>query len=77
MNYRHCCVIDKEKKHKEFVLVVNGEIQHYVLQDGERLIDASFPAGFVLPEWDGGDWQETATEDEIAAAKATAPAVCA
>lgn len=73
MDYKHCCIIDKEKTYKEFVLTVNDEIQHYVLQDGERLVDAPFPGGFVNPKWDGNDWQETATEAEIATAKAEKP----
>lgn len=73
MNYKHCCIIDKEKDYKEFVLVVNNEIQGYVLQSNEQLIDAPFPGGHVRPKWEGGTWQETATEDEIVAAKAARP----
>lgn len=50
------------------------EIQNYTLKDGEQLVDASPPVmrqhagstGFIAPIWDGSDWQETATADEIA-----------
>lgn len=77
MDYKHCCVIDKEKNYKEFVLIVNGEIQHYVLQAGEQLIDTPFPGGYVRPKWEGNTWQETATEDEIVAVKAAMPEIYA
>lgn len=50
------------------------EVQNYTLKDGEQLVDASPPVmrqhagstGFISPVWDGSDWQETATADEIA-----------
>lgn len=58
------------------------EIQNYTLKDGEQLVDASPPVmrqhagstGFIAPIWDGSDWQETATADEIAAWEKEHPA---
>lgn len=77
MSYKHCCVIDKKKNYKEFVLVVNNEVQGYTLQSGEKMIDAPFPGGLVRPKWDGNGWQETATESEIEKAKAERPDIYA
>ena len=58
------------------------EVQNYTLKDGEQLVDASPPSmrqhagstGFISPIWDGSDWQETATADEIAAWEQEHPA---
>lgn len=58
------------------------EIQNYTLKDGEQLVDAQPPVmrqhagstGFIAPIWDGSDWQETATADEIAAWEQAHPA---
>lgn len=58
------------------------EIQNYTLKDGEQLVDASPPVmrqhagstGFIAPIWDGSNWQETATADEIAAWEKEHPA---
>lgn len=58
------------------------EVQNYILKDGEQLVDASPPVmrthagstGFLSPIWDGSDWQETATADEIAAWEQEHPA---
>lgn len=58
------------------------EIQNYKLKDGEQLVDASPPVmrqhvgstGFIAPIWDGSDWAETATADEIAAWEQEHPA---
>ena len=58
------------------------EIKSYSLKDGEQLIDAQPPimrqhagsTGFISPVWDGSDWQETATADEIAAWEKEHPA---
>lgn len=77
MDYKHCCIIDKEKNYKEFVLVVNGEIQGYILQNGEQLVEAPFPGNYVQPKWESNTWRETATEDEITAAKAAMPEIYA
>lgn len=92
MNYKHSCVIDAQKRYKTFVLVLlpqegEGQIQHYVLQEGEQLVDAAPPAmrpyagaeGFVSPVWDAetGGWTEAASEEEIAAWEAEHPAQAA
>ena len=58
------------------------EVQNYTLKDGEQLVDTQPPVmrqhagstGFVSPVWDGSDWQETATADEIAAWEKEHPA---
>lgn len=58
------------------------EVQNYTLKDGEQLVDASPPSmrqhaggtGFISPIWDGSQWAETATADEIAAWEQEHPA---
>ena len=58
------------------------EIKSYSLKDGEQLVDAQPPVmrqhagstGFISPIWDGGQWAETATADEIAAWEQEHPA---
>lgn len=58
------------------------EVQNYTLKDGEQLVDAQPPimrqhagsVGYIAPVWDGSDWQETATADEIAAWEQEHPA---
>ena len=58
------------------------EIQNYNLKDGELLVDASPPimrthagsTGFLSPIWDGSQWAESATADEIAAWEREHPA---
>ena len=58
------------------------EIKSYSLKDGEQLVDAQPPlmrqhagsTGFVSPIWDGSQWAETATADEIAAWEQEHPA---
>ena len=58
------------------------EVQNYTLKDGEQLVDAQPPlmrqhagsTGFVSPIWDGSQWAETATADEIAAWEQEHPA---
>ena len=82
MNYKHACVVDAAYHYKTLVLVLlepdeNGQvqenIQHYVLQEGEALVDAAPPTtrphagtpGFVHPRWDGTAWVEGATPEEI------------
>ena len=58
------------------------EVQNYTLKDGEQLVDASPPSmrqhagsiGFISPIWDGSQWAETATADEIAAWEQAHPA---
>ena len=58
------------------------EIKSYSLKDGEQLVDASPPSmrqhagstGFISPIWDGSQWAETATADEIEAWEQEHPA---
>ena len=58
------------------------EIQNDTLKDGEQLVDASPPlmrqhAGstvYIAPIWDGSDWAEISTADEIAAWEQEHPA---
>lgn len=58
------------------------EVQNYTLKVGEQLVDAQPPVmrthagsnGFISPVWDGSDWQEVATADEIAAWEQEHPA---
>ena len=58
------------------------EVQNYTLKDGEQLVDAQPPVmrqhagstGFLSPIWDGSQWAETATADEIAAWEQAHPA---
>lgn len=57
-------------------------VQNYTLKDGEQLVDAQPPVmrqhagstGFISPVWDGSQWAETATADEIAAWEQAHPA---
>lgn len=58
------------------------KIQNYKLKEGEQLVDASPPimrqhagsTGYIAPIWDGSDWAETSTADEIAAWEQLHPA---
>ena len=58
------------------------EIKSYSLKDGEQLVDARPPVmrqhagsvGYIAPVWDGSQWAETATADEIAAWEQAHPA---
>lgn len=58
------------------------EVQNYTLKVGEQLVDAQPPVmrqhagstGFISPIWDGSQWAETATADEIAAWEQEHPA---
>ncbi len=65
MNYKHCCVVDKDGYYKTFVLVHIKDgvetIDSYTLKSGECLIDAPAPAGMVRPRWTGEAWVETGT----------------
>lgn len=57
-------------------------IQYYTLLEGERLIDAAPPVirpyagadGFIKPVWEGSEWMESATDEEITAWEAEHPA---
>ena len=58
------------------------EVQNYTLKVGEQLVDAQPPVmwthagstGFISPVWDGSQWAETATADEITAWEQAHPA---
>lgn len=74
MNYKHSCVIDAEGYYKTLVLVLlesdeNGQeqenIQYYTLQEGETLLDTDFPADMLKARWNGTEWEETATLEEL------------
>ena len=58
------------------------EVQNYTLKVGEQLVNAQPPVmrthagstGFISPAWDGSQWAETATADEITAWEQEHPA---
>lgn len=79
MNYKFCCVIDSSGLYKEFVVVfIENDVetvQHYEMQEGESLIDCNCAPlfkvhadsnGFIKPKWNGTEWEEGATETEVA-----------
>lgn len=87
MDYKYQCVIDKDSFYKEFVLVFIAEeietVQHYELQEGEVLIDSGRPPlmkihaesnGFIKSKWNGSEWVEGATDEEIEQWNAENPA---
>lgn len=75
------CVVDSDGNYKEFVLVTISQdeqgllhtVHYYELKDGERLVDAEHPTmrphaganGFIKPRWNGTEWTESATPEEI------------
>lgn len=70
----HRCVIDRNGYYVTFVLLVeqaNGDAAPYAytLKEGEALIEASPPSNMITPRWTGTAWVETATPEEIEAAK--------
>jgi len=86
IGYHYACVI-KDGKYHEFVIVNElddgtEEVYAYTLQDGETLIEAMPPVkkihaesdGFIVPAWDGTEWVEGATDEEIAQFEAENPA---
>lgn len=58
------------------------KIQCYTLLEGESLIEAPIPImrlyagadGFIKPAWDGSEWRESATNEEITEWEAEYPA---
>lgn len=93
MDYKYACVVDADGNYKTLVLVLleqgaegqcKWNIQHYTLQEWERLIDTAAPIthpyagadGFILPSWNKAlqKWVEGATAEEIAAWEAEHPA---
>lgn len=73
MDYKHMCVLDAAGYYATYVLVADGVAQYYTLTDGQILLDALPPSGFVRPKWDGKGWTEGATPEEIAAWEAAHP----
>ena len=86
IGYHYACVI-KDGKYHEFVIVNefddgSEEVYSYILQDGETLIKAQPPVkkvhaetdGFIVPAWNGTEWVEGATAEEIAQFEAENPA---
>lgn len=74
MKYKHACVIDASGYYKTLVLMLlepnpaggtSEIIQYYELADGERLLDAAPPAGYVKARWTGAGWEEGATPEEM------------
>ena len=83
--YHYACVI-KDGKYHEFVIVNEfsdgtEEVYAYTLQDGETLITTKPPTkkihaesdGFIAPVWNGSEWVESATDEEIAQWEAENP----
>lgn len=76
MNYKHCSVIDQNGHYKTFVLVhleddgtTTKHIDSYNLLGGEQLLDSLPPASeFVRAKWNGSEWEEGASDQEIEAA---------
>jgi len=79
-NYKHSCVIDTNGIYVDLVLVLlpdegEPEVQNYTLHEGESTIDFGPPeikkkagdSGFVAPKWNGSQWVENATAEQIAA----------
>ena len=80
MHQKLACVLDKAGNYRTYVLVLSdGEtdkVQHYTLADDERLAYISAPPGeLVKPRWDGNQWVDVATPDEIAQWETEHPAV--
>ncbi len=70
MEYKHSCVIDAENYYKTLVLVFlepSGveNIQYYTLGENESLLDVKPPTEYVRAKWNGTDWEEGATPEEI------------
>lgn len=77
MSYRYACILDKEtKRYKEFVIIEDDVIQYYDFnEETEEILEkSSTPArkhftddisGFIAPKWDGEQWVEDASEEEI------------
>lgn len=61
------CVIDQNKMYVDFVVKnEDGSLIGYELQSGETVVKTSAPnMKFLRPKWDGSQWVETATAEEI------------
>ena len=74
----HRCVIDCDGYYVNFVLLVeqaDGEAvpYSYEMQPGESLIEATSPTNMIRPRWTGDAWEETASPEEVEAAKPEPP----
>lgn len=70
MMYTHRWVIDAQGYYRFPVLVeIDGSgreaIQYYTLQTGESLVGVRVSSEAVRPKWDGKEWIEGATAEEI------------
>ena len=71
---RDICIVNETGQYIDYALMdENGDIQYYELKTGERIVETDPPLfkgnagtiGFVSPLWDGSQWIESATEEEI------------
>ena len=71
---RDICIVNDTGQYIDYALMdENGDIQYYELKTGERIVETDPPlfkgnagtTGFVSPLWDGSQWMESATEEEI------------
>ncbi|MBC8531760.1 hypothetical protein [Gehongia tenuis] len=76
--YVHRCVIDGEGYYKHMVLAEIADdgreaIQYYTLEPGESLVNTKVSGKYVRPRWNGTQWIEGATAEEIAEWEAAHP----
>lgn len=77
MRNSHRCVIDSAGCYVEFVLLIEQERDGetmlvpyaYELKEGEALLKAAVPVNMIKARWNGNNWEETATPEEIEAAQ--------
>lgn len=71
METNYAIVIDAEGYKVAFVIVDRGLPLYYTLQPGETLIthDWQKANAMLKPRWTGSAWEETATTEEIEAAR--------
>lgn len=54
----------------ECVEVKNGKVNYFILEDNQQIVDKySNALGYAKPKWNGSEWVEGATEEEIQAYK--------
>lgn len=68
IGYKHSYVVNAEGYQIKFVLIVDDVIQYYKLKSGEMLVD-THPGEQIKPRWNGAEWTESATAEEIEATK--------
>lgn len=77
MEHKHAIVVDKNGYKTEFVLVQRDPetgtdtVLYYEMQQGEQLVFEDVPAALAMlkPCWKSGAWVETATAEELDAAR--------